>query len=397
MNSNEGIFPKYQNDFFIGVSNIKNEEILENVSGGNIIKKSMPVILAISMMGNCFGKDINIKSKNETPKISISEKLKKFFNDNGKKIASISLTEIITALSTAGIVLGVPKLKDKINSNDKSKITEAPKKKDLFPKFLNDTNTKVNNMSETEVKNCLKSEIEKFESISSKFHVSEDAIEKIDNRILLLLLCQMNEIFGKYPNITKSFVNNCSDESVFSVDTYKNKVAAIATFVRTSSFKKENTSITFNPTWLEDLEEAIYSIKISVRSSYNCKVDYNKLVQSIAAHEMGHLIQYTIIKQKINNPNDEEKNKYLSKYNDYKGSYNSFLNYMSRKMKKSIVEIAEFNEPSHNVDINISTYGNTNEREWFAEVFSYACCNDSLDYLGNAMIQYIENIDKSIC
>ncbi len=101
------------------------------------------------------------------------------------------------------------------------------------------------------------------------------------------------------------------------------------------------------------------------------RVDIHKAVSSVAAHEVGHVIESIITSIKYvdykNPPTPEEiKRKIISK---------------AKKKNKSISE-------------EISTYGKSNPREWFADVFTHLQCSKSPNSLASALEDYLKKYIK---
>jgi len=101
------------------------------------------------------------------------------------------------------------------------------------------------------------------------------------------------------------------------------------------------------------------------------RVDIDKIVSAVAAHEVGHVIESIITSIKLV---------------DYKSPPTP------EEIKRKIINKAK--KKNKNINEEISNYGKSNPREWFAEIFSNLECSKRPNFLASALDDYLKKYIK---
>ena len=229
--------------------------------------------------------------------------------------------------------------------------------------YLRDVTTAVDNMSDKQVKAELKNQIEIFKNHDRNIFVIEDElIKKAHPRLLLIILMKINRLFEVYPAFAQKIKNR--------------KITFNLGLIKEGFFKDlstwayvDITGVHFSKFYLSHLKLNFVLGKSNINSNFHSPGELDQIIERLTAHEMAHVLQFLILSTNI-----------CKKIDVYK------------KMKDDIIKIAK--EEHRGTSEVISRYGETNEKEWFAEAFAHAECCNNPNPIGLATKDYIEELFK---
>lgn len=122
----------------------------------------------------------------------------------------------------------------------------------------------------------------------------------------------------------------------------------------------------------------------------------NNLEKYALNHEFGHLLENCLINEyNINNPNlfKEYKTKLYKATTDYqvKKIMREYEDNICDKISQDIYEIALKNNKDFDINSNLSSYGKTNSKEFFAECFANLESGKPNE-LGIALKEYLKGV-----
>jgi len=226
----------------------------------------------------------------------------------------------------------------------------------LFPENLSYCIKKAEEMSDQEIKEEIALEKTKFEQRGSIFEIWNP--ESVDLKLAYINIARLNELFDKY-----SFVQRFLLMSVnrFIIEFSEGNLERIATCYL--NVEKHYGYIYFRREYFKSYEERRNGDLSGKRTNFHCDYDEERVLEATSTHEFGHLLGSVIYY------------KYRS-LNNFGSAYTA--NYFYSDLKRELCDIAR-KKDRENFTAWISNYGEKNDTEWFAELFtSYEANNKTL-------------------
>jgi len=334
-----------------------NDSILEETAGGSkVLSAALAAVTALSSMPSTSAA---LVSKHTAPPSSISLsknleiKSKEFYKNHPKLIKGTAGTAVATggALVAAGSSFGAAKGAKRYLLGD------------------------VDKMSNEEAFKELEKEIKKLESRGNEgskkyFEVEGEEEYKKNPKLFLVYMREINRVFDAHPPFAKMLINHHRNNGTkFNIGFIPGTPHPIADMIF-GKVGEEGHFDGFGRAYssLRGIELANYPINLLLaggnvvnKTGHHSSMDYKRILPAVATHELGHILQWSIMKDKTG---ESEEN-----------------------MKKEIIEIAK-KKQGENISEKISTYGE-DVREWFAEVFAHSECCSNPNPLGQAMKEYL--------
>ncbi len=213
----------------------------------------------------------NFKSKSSSFIEKIKSGTKKFKKEHPKLLkAGIGIGGTILGVGALGI--GVLAFGDKI-------VQEV---------YLRDVTTAVDNMSDKEVEEKLKNQIETFKDHDrSVFVIEDELIKKAHPRLLLIILMKINRLFEKYPVFTRELIESRKFmKSTFSLKLVKRKARTVM------SSNMEGVGI--NELWALHFKKSLAFGRMAIDINFHPPAELNQIIEFVITHEMGHVLQFLI-------------------------------------------------------------------------------------------------------
>ena len=218
----------------------------------------------------------------------------------------------------------------------------------------------------------IKTREEAYEVARSMFSVIEDNVKRINEQLLCENIAQLKKLNDKFGVLT--------DKNIGYL-TSKAHGRAIAYTGTAYNRRAEDTRLGLAAKYYND-PESLRELELRDRErkwSMPFKDEYATVFS--VTHEYGHMLEAKISMGRtewgsrigpdyVDNPSYEEKER-------------------ARDIRREIVAIAKENNPDFSLLDNLSRYGQTNDFEFFAEVFANSQCG-APNELGNAMLKWLE-------
>lgn len=353
----------------------------------NSINKVISLVLSFSVLVCSSGVSANNQVSTPEKSVAGSKKFERF-SKCAKEHPVITAVSTVGALGAAALIVwGGATLADEI----------------LYKVCLRDVTTAVDNMTDDEVISYRDKAINEFKTIGQgKFDVDRTAIDKLPPRVLALFMGQINMILKAYPNIFRKYREYVLQQDRFIITVADSKQLpneACAQYMPVSKHLVINEDMA-----KVNLDRFLSDTNRSKKFGHLSTCDFDKLIESLVAHEMGHVIHHTIAAGQMLCPNPlmplevskvsyQDANMRAGK-GYTKISYEAFLFEPVLYMKKDVLKTAK-EKFGYTGNGYISKYGKTNDMEWFAEVCAHAFCSKEPNALGKAMQEFLkEQNDK---
>lgn len=223
-------------------------------------------------------------------------------------------------------------------------------------------------------------------------HIKEST-DKISEEILLANVSKIDDMTNKYKRTTK-LLKKTDEELRIRSHTLQNNVAAA---FLSSPTDFERLQVVYN----KDLqfmnkEQLENSTKEQIDKKYWTRSD--DLVNHTISHEYGHYIQRILMERDIQK-NKEDKERREKLIADIKKSasqqkaqhlINAYSEEFATRYIKSVQRVCRKNFGRDYEKIKLSDYGETSNREYFAEIFCNSETNTNPDDIGKAMQIYLK-------
>ncbi len=246
---------------------------------------------------------------------------------------------------------------------------------EVYKSRMNDVYKLVENLEEKDIANKILEEVKKLQKRSNGIFKVKESFCKVDPHVSLRFLLQVNAILDLLPGFEKLLIRNHSHfissyKFTFSTEEFEgdSNRTTMACFKYPLGKIKYNTKIKISKTYFNSLDSAENSIRSSIFSGHNARVQNSKELESIIVHELGHALQHALFLKE----DSWRKLDDIAKYH-----------------KEEILNIAW--DKYHTTNSCVSTYGETNEKEWFAELFAHTLLSDTSTNLGRAMCDFLKN------
>ena len=237
------------------------------------------------------------------------------------------------------------------------------------------------------------------------FEFDDTLIEKIDKKILCLSLMKLNYLFDKYQRFTKVFIYFKRKEQTkfkLQVGTDMKDETIMSVCMDCLNFSVKN---------LSNYEKCIGQEFWDNSTSFHSSCSASNYVESSITHEFGHLIEFMYCNSDIEI--QHKRGEWLCKSEEMKRKFKDqeripkeydrlckevkrLLDEYSRLLDETCVRIKNrILEDLKGKDRNISTYGGTNAKEFFAEAFAHLECTDNPDdvnEIGRRLENYLVNV-----
>ncbi|MBR2735534.1 MAG: hypothetical protein IKE05_05020 [Clostridia bacterium] len=257
---------------------------------------------------------------------------------------------------------------------------------ETHPKYITDDSLyqlkAFGNVSESNIQSLIDTEKERFKKLGTidnveYFKIEKDIEKSIDTHVFLLALNQINKLLEKYRKLTNQLIdilkNSNKSLNISSGDLGGELMASGSPLEGSRDF-----CIFLSTAALGNFGAPSCLKMIGTLSGDYSHVEANQLVSSIAAHEIGHIFENVI---------------YLLHLKTSPAATST--NFLAKVIKEKIIKIAK--EKYGATDSKISKYGETNDQEWFAEVFAnLECANEeNISPYGEAMRDVIKMFEDN--
>ena len=236
-----------------------------------------------------------------------------------------------------------------------------------------------------------------YDIIEENKHLIEDnynikfddkTLRKLNTELLTDNVQQLDYLLKKYPKMQEYIENK---QVILTAENFKNK-----TTVACFSYDVEHKSLDFKLSKKKfiNYDNFIKKQKENIEKYYCMPCADNKVSVYSITHEYGHFIENMLISE-YNELNPTEYANMLKKLEKAKTSIQEntiFLNWeksIADTIQDEILEIAKEKSTFFNPMTYLSTYGNTNSFEFFAECFANMECGKS-NILGEAMKEFLK-------
>ncbi len=331
---------------------------LEETAGGNS-KIPAAALAAVTTLSSMPSTSAALVSKHIAPPSSISLsknleiKSKEFYKNHSKLIKGAAVTAG-GALVATGSLFGAAKGAKRYMLEDIDKMTDEEALKKL----------------EEEIK---KLESRENEGSKKYFAVEGEEEYKKNPKLFLVYMREINRVFDDHPPFAQMLITYHNYRGTKFKIKFMPGAPHPLTDIIFGKVGEEGHLNGFGRAYsnLSNIELVNYPINYLLaggnvvnKMGHHSPMDYKRILPAVATHELGHILQWLIIN------NSAEKSE--------------------ENMKEEIIKIAKKNHGS-NISEKISTYGETNVCEWFAEVFAHSECSSNPNPLGQAMKEYLSS------
>lgn len=277
-------------------------------------------------------------------------------------------------------------------------------------------------------------------------NVPPETIDSIHPLFLAITFETLNNVFHKYPNIKKAFIRMIQRRGgkAFSIVTINQPKTEPNKILQCQYLCNDNPELRINIDTYGNsacIFDCISNLRVDQANGIHPKVDNNikSFMASIVAHEIGHLIEYLVIFDEKTHYLPTDDALIMEKYKEYSALTEIFNG--EDKLKRSLAckelfqkspfEVASKLESDAllasrrytvysgakaedikniiifglNISAIVSTYGEENNDEWFAELFCVAMCHHNLklgpvfkvepiELLKYRMLEWLDTIEK---
>lgn len=319
------------------------------------------------------------------------------------KSAAVDVKDLVKKHLSAQLVLytavGVASFKIGTKIGTAIKKRGQPKSPSYFQ--LQDFKTAVDTLSADEIKKQLNEEIGKYiNRASDVFEIEDSLIEESHPKSLLLTLKELNRLFGKYKGFTDALINYKKKHGgKFTLLPLSIKYYSYGTLHADALAEFNLSGIAFGN--LRNYESTIKNYYQGHQLNCFTACDDDKLIESMVAHEFGHIIEilYITLQQKINwsvyklSARSYTVNLFKGRLaNDKYFKATELVQKQARDIAYNIVNSAKqkgkvcFNNMT-------SRHGNSDpySLEFFAETFAHSECSTYVNPLGQTLQEYIKD------
>lgn len=227
---------------------------------------------------------------------------------------------------------------------------------------------------------------EALKALTNKVGIRNVEVDGMDKQLLVDNTNQLIKLENKFGVINQSeFVDFNLDEGNYIGNATSNKLTPA------------NQYLTLNKKRYSDRELHINNEIKGIKSGYSMPAELTNKEASVytITHEYGHMLQNVIKRDYMKSLGWTESNAFAfinrkAKTNSAKYKwYEDVQKKIQNDCYDEIIAIAKRNNPSFDLEANISEYGKTSKNEFFAEVFANSQLSKPNE-LGNAMNQWLK-------
>lgn len=227
---------------------------------------------------------------------------------------------------------------------------------------------------------------EALKALTNKVGIRNVEVDGMDKQLLVDNTNQLIKLENKFGVINQSeFVDFNLDEGNYIGNATSNKLTSA------------NQYLTLNKKRYSDRELHINNEIKGIKSGYSMPAELTNKEASVytITHEYGHMLQNVIKRDYMKSLGWTESNAFAfinrkAKTNSAKYKwYEDVQKKIQNDCYDEIIAIAKRNNPSFDLEANISEYGKTSKNEFFAEVFANSQLSKPNE-LGNAMNQWLK-------
>ena len=267
---------------------------------------------------------------------------------------------------------------------DNKKMYEV--RKEQWEKQVNNLEIEKESSDKDNFIDYVKNPEEALKALTNKVGIRNVEVDGMDKQLLVDNTNQLIKLENKFGVINQSeFVDFNLDEGNYIGNATSNKLTPA------------NQYLTLNKKRYSDRELHINNEIKGIKSGYSMPAELTNKEASVytITHEYGHMLQNVIKRDYMKSLGWTESNAFAfinrkAKTNSAKYKwYEDVQKKIQNDCYDEIIAIAKRNNPSFDLEANISEYGKTSKNEFFAEVFANSQLSKPNE-LGNAMNQWLK-------
>lgn len=268
--------------------------------------------------------------------------------------------------------------------SDNKKMYEV--RKEQWEKQVNNFEIEKESSDKDNFIDYVKNPEEALKALTNKVGIRNVEVDGMDKQLLVDNTNQLIKLENKFGVINQSeFVDFNLDEGNYIGNATSNKLTPA------------NQYLTLNKKRYSDRELHINNEIKGIKSGYSMPAELTNKEASVytITHEYGHMLQNVIKRDYMKSLGWTESNAFAfinrkAKTNSAKYKwYEDVQKKIQNDCYDEIIAIAKRNNPSFDLEANISEYGKTSKNEFFAEVFANSQLSKPNE-LGNAMNQWLK-------